>query len=53
MKDIKLDGENNEQIREKLKTVHYIISKFDDDCFDIYASQLVEPYMRKMFQDNY
>lgn len=53
MKDVKLEGENNEQIREKLKIVHYIIEKFDDECFDIYAGQLIEPYMRKMFQDNY
>ena len=40
-------------MREKLKTVHYIIEKFDDECFDAYVGQLPEPYTRKMFQDNY
>lgn len=41
LKDIKIEGEKDEAIREKLKIVHYVIEKFDDDCFDIYSSQLI------------
>lgn len=31
----------------------YIIEKFDDEYFDLYSRQLIEPYSRKMLQDNY
>lgn len=53
IKEVNLEGKDSAEVREKLKVVHYIIENFDDECFDSYTYQLVEPYTRKMFQDNY
>lgn len=49
----KITSQDEGVYREAVKTLYAFVANFDCELFDMYLEQIREPYIRKIFNENY